>query len=232
MPEPMHTVMHDSERPFASSRVQGRCVLACCGVLATTFATPHATSQQQNQNLNQPALREVDQQVQGRNDLAASTRKPFSDLRLPLNFDRLYEVDSSAIRSRAGIQGRAFARASGGLVAVFPRTDNRRLAPGVEVVSVPPGTVYLFADTATWTGMTTDRSRTSSPNSLVQRIEQQPLPANPFANPPVPAKQVSEADALAQTKDDIVPSGPTIWTNEQWRAGRVGALLDRALAGR
>jgi len=228
MPEPMHTRMHDSEREFASSRLQRRCVLACCGVFATTFATSPATSQLKNQN--QPALREVDQQVQGRNDLAASTRKPFSDLRVPLNFDRLYEVDSSAIRSRAGIQGRAFARVSGGLVAVFPRTDNRRLAPGVEVVSVPPGTVYLFADTATWTGMTTDRSRTSSPNSLVQRIEQPPLPANPFANPPL--KQASEVDSLAQTKDDIVPSGPTIWTNEQWRAGRVGALLDRALAGR
>jgi hypothetical protein len=194
------------------------------------FASPQASSQSQQQNLNQPALREIDQSVEGRNDLATSTRKPFSDLRLPLNFDRLYEVDSAAIRSRAGIQGRAFARASGGLIAVFPRTDNRRLAPGVEFVGVPPGTVYLFSDTARLTGMTTDRSCTSSPNPLVQRIEQQPLRANPFARPPSPAKQVSHADAMAQTKDEVVPSGPTIWTNEAWRARRVGALLDRALA--
>lgn len=196
------------------------------------LAAPHASSQNQQQNINRPALREIDQSVEGRNDLAVSTRKPFSDLRLPMNFDRLYEVESSAIRSRAGIQGRAFARASGGLIAVFPRTDNRRLAPGVEIVSVPPGTVYLFADAARLTGMTADRSRTSSPNSLVQRIEQQPLPANPFANPPARVKQASERDTLAQTKDEILPSGPTIWTSEAWRAGRVGALLDRALAGR
>jgi hypothetical protein len=217
----------------------GRCApqpLRTCSLAASALvalvALPRPAASQAPRNLNQPALREIDQQVQGRNDLAASTRKPFSDLRLPLNFDRLYEVDSSAIRSRAGIQGRAFARASGGLVAVFPRTDDRRLAPGVNLVGVPPGTVYLFADTATWTGMTTDRSRTSSPNSLVQRIEQPPLPGNPFANPPPPVKRASESDALALTKNDIVPSGPTIWTNEQWRAGRVGALLDRALGGR
>jgi hypothetical protein len=199
--------------------------------LCAIAALPRPASSQSLKNLNQPALREVDQSVQGRNDLAASTRKPFSDLRLPLNFDRLYEVDSQAIRSRAGISGRAFARASGGLVAVFPRTNDRRLAPGVNLVGVPPGTVYLFADTASWTGMTADRTRTSSPNSLVQRIEQAPLPANPFPSTN-PAGLRPTAPQLAQSKADIVPAGPTIWTSETWRAGRVGALLDRALGGR
>jgi len=207
--------------------------------LVAGMAALMALAQQQQQ---QPLLRPIDQRLEGANQLATSLRTPFTDLRLPLNFDRLYEVESSALHTAAGVprNSRLYARASAGLIAVFPRTENRQLARGVEQVGIPPGTIYLFADSAKLTGMNTPRIRgKGSQPSLLQRIEQPPIPQpalQPDTRPTSSIPVINPQGVLESSRDATTPSdepvvGPTIWKDETLRQTRISALIDRAFKG-
>ncbi len=119
-----------------------------------------------------PLFTPVDQGVADRTQLSTSFRAPFKDLRLPTNFDREYRVDQSyrphGLRSPTGF----YARASAGIVAMYPQPLYKGVGRGVEQIAIPAGTVYLFADSAKLTGHRTSRYETQPQQpSLLQRLD-------------------------------------------------------------
>ncbi|MBL8964799.1 MAG: hypothetical protein KF787_12925 [Phycisphaeraceae bacterium] len=80
---------------------------------------------------------------QGRGDtgpLATSNRVTPLDLRLPIGFDRVYRIEGSGRRGRSGD---LFARQSGGLTAVFPRSQYIQLGSGL-FPEIPAGTTFYI----------------------------------------------------------------------------------------
>lgn len=80
---------------------------------------------------------------QGRGDtgpLATSTRVTPLDLRLPIGFDRVYRIEGSGRRGRSSD---LFARQSGGLTAVFPRSQYIESGSGL-FPEIPAGTTFYI----------------------------------------------------------------------------------------
>ncbi len=79
-----------------------------------------------------------------RSPLATSARRMPVDLRIPLSFDRVYRVPGAqtGVRVPGAASGEdLFARISGGLIAVFPRSEYVSTRRGPAAV-VPPGTIF------------------------------------------------------------------------------------------
>lgn len=199
-----------------------------------------------------PVFTPIDQGIDARTRLSSSLRVPFKDLRLPTNFDREYRVDPSyrphGLRSRTGF----FARASAGIVAVYPQPLYRGVAPGVEQIAIPPGTVYLFADSAKLTGHRATRFETEPTQpSLLQRLDasdpaRSQSTAMSVLNEPlarqasvvsrmtaqtIPQRDSSAAELSEPDSNPILPKtidGPSIWTDESLRQSRVASLLAAA----
>lgn len=166
--------------------------LAVAGALSVALHAAQDGASWQRIRQPKPVFSPVDQGVADRTQLSASQRVPFRDLRLPTNFDREYRVDS-AYRPYGGLRSHTgfYARASGGIVALYPQPLYKGVARGVEQIGIPAGTVYLFADSAKLTGHSVVKYQTQpQQSSLLQRLD--------AANPPT-----SHASAVAALNEPM-----------------------------
>lgn len=193
-----------------------RPLLVGCIALAHLGAASQTKSEQP-----QPEFQAVDQGVADRTDLSSSYRDMGIDLRAPMYFDRVYKVDarSRLLRGMKGFQNGAYARAHGGLVAVFPKGAYRPVAPGVDMAQVPPGTVYTLAES--------DR---------MSHVQQGDQPTPTQRELPKPVVQRIDQPRITQPIDITFAPGQStsfsIWTDEDYRRRRVVQLLDIAMRAR
>lgn len=91
---------------------------------------------------------QVDAGRADRGPLSTSARQVPIDLRLPLSFDRVYRVPGSTngVRVPGAPAGEeVYARISGGLTAVFPRSDYVATKKGTAVL-IPAGTIFYIGE--------------------------------------------------------------------------------------
>lgn len=166
-----------------------------------------------------PEFRAVDQGVGDRTGLSASYRDMGVDLRAPMNFDKVYRVDarSRLLQGMKGFEGGAYARAHGGLVAVFPAGSYREVAPGVDMAQVPAGTVYKLAESSRMSRVGEERARSAGDLSL----HSEPLVRR------IDVARVSNVPVDVPTGATDI-AGSSIWTDEAFRQRRVVQLLEWA----
>jgi hypothetical protein len=129
----------NSSRLNTSSNSSGFAV-ALIGVWLGVLA-PSAIAQRA---ANEPTLTPVEQGVADRGPLAVSRRVAPADLRVPQDFERVYRIDSP---SRRKAMGDLFARRSGAITAVFPRSQYVETRFG-SLAEVPAGTTYYIGTDA------------------------------------------------------------------------------------
>lgn len=148
------------------------------------------------------------------------------DLRKPLNFEQVYRVEGDL--SRLGVlgvsplEGQAmYARASGGLVAIFPQSEYVRTRRGPFPV-VPANTTFLLGSIQTPTTMTAPGS-TSGTNTSANNVTAASA-----------AQRVDTRANLSQPTEVLAPKPrrepPSIWNSEVTRRSRLSHLLDEAKA--
>lgn len=113
----------------SSARHPGRRAWRAAVGLAGSLAAPAALAQDEVD-----LLERVEAGVADTSPLGESLRLAPLDLRSPLGFDAVYRVRGSNGED-------LFARASGGLIAVFPVSI---YAPGTRAPEIPPGTVFYI----------------------------------------------------------------------------------------
>src|SRR5437868_2854803 len=97
----------------------------CLAVLAGASSLVWAQNGAQPDN----RLRQVQAGTSDANPLAASSRALPADLRLPIGFDKVYKLESAS-RGRS-LGGDLYARRSGGITAVFPRSQYEETSQGL-----------------------------------------------------------------------------------------------------
>ncbi|MBL8761093.1 MAG: hypothetical protein JNL50_07300 [Phycisphaerae bacterium] len=174
----------------------------------------------------EPPLEPVEQGGQDANPLAAPARMQPLDLRLPLGFDRVYRVVEPG---RSPLNQR-YARSSGALTAVFPRSQYTPTRDGV-VPEIPAGTVFYIGDLP--------EDVFSSPPPGVRRgptyLDLSARAAPPAGEASTDAGRAARDGALGRSADRVVrrdpierPSPESIMTDDGFRVARVCELIDRA----
>lgn len=182
----------------------------------------------------------------GRPDMSPfslSFRRLQMDLRLPLGFDQVYQIDPAP--PLLGAVGRPtgaprFARRSGALTAVFPRSEYQSTEDGVKVIVpadtrfhigrmdgglTPAGPAPGTAPTgpSSWHGASTIASMIAdhSVDRGVRRAGPGPQAAVSVAMPPSPAPPSPPTAAQAATREGMM-------TSEAYRVRRLKSLLNEA----
>jgi hypothetical protein len=108
-----------------------------------------------------PRMTRVDPGRQDTGPLATSSRVLPMDLRMPTDFEQVYQLQArTGERSRAEL----FARRSGGITAVFPRSQYMQAGGGI-LAEVPAGTTYYLGklpETITGSSMSSGERRRHS----------------------------------------------------------------------
>ncbi|HEX2839562.1 MAG TPA: hypothetical protein VHN77_15700 [Phycisphaerales bacterium] len=192
---------------------------ASAGCVGAVAALMGLGAQQGSRKDAPPEFRAVDQGVGDRTGLSASYRDMGVDLRAPMNFDKVYRVDarSRLLQGMKGFEGGAYARAHGGLVAVFPAGSYREVAPGVDMVQVPAGTVYKLAESSRMSRVGEERERSTRDLSLHSEPLVRRIDIARVSNVPVDVPTGAAGE-----------SGASIWTDEAFRQRRVVQLLEWA----
>jgi hypothetical protein len=204
-------------RPPIPARAGAACGL---GLIALLGAISRSHAQPAN-------LSPVDQGVADVGPLSASSRVVPRDLRVPSGFDRVYRFGTG------GAGGEKYARISGGITAVFPRSQYVPTRDGYEV-QTPAGTVYYIGrlpgsvlETADALAAERMLPRPGFDDRSARRAvldrPRAPARADP---PPRPAQAVTSAALRPAAPAPI--SKPTLFTDEPYRARRVAELLDQA----
>lgn len=183
------------------------------------------------------ALTPVDQGTADLGELNTSSRLIPVDLRQPQNFDRLYRAPDGSGR---------LMRVSGGLSAVFPRSEYA-VGPGFILPVIPAGTEFFIGpmpvtgDTYTPPGSSLIDSRLDLGVSL--GVNEMTSSRVIGANPP-PMRRIHASSHHGITLGQLLtgqpggedvnaapqrPSTPTVWSNERYRQGRIAAMLARTL---
>lgn len=176
---------------------------------------------QQGEPKPPPEFQPMDQGVGDRTDLSASYRDTGVELRVPMEFDRVYKVDarSRLLRGLRGFEGGGYARAHGGLVAVFPKSAYRPVAPGVDMAQVPAGTVYTLAESARMNAMHDEKALPTRPSTRI-------------VNKPILTRIETRGDATPQDfptqARHVSGEGASIFGDEDYRQRRVRELLEWA----
>ncbi|MCC6425969.1 MAG: hypothetical protein IT435_04025 [Phycisphaerales bacterium] len=223
------------------------CVLSCASGLAGAQTTSNTSID--------PRLKPVSQGTSDANPLSASNRALPADLRMPLGFDRVYRIESA---SRGRTLGDLYARQSGGLTAVFPRSQYTMTSEGL-IPEVPPGTTFYLGnlpDRVTGADSSRATVRKNAPNYIDRSardprdLERGPIdsrvsqsasrPAEMQAAPirDTAASDAGRAAALApgsqplltpRHRDDLPPRS-SVFNDETYRSKKIADLLDRAAA--
>jgi hypothetical protein len=174
-------------------------------VLAASASRGQATFWQ---NPVLPGLRRIDEGGADRGPLSDSQRVAPVDLRVPTGFQGVYQFDRP---TPFGKPEAMFARTSGGLTAVFPRSVYVESRGGL-VPEIPAGTVFMIGKPVT-------------------AASQAP------ARPPLAVDlSVSGQGEPVRLRPAVVRDAPrteplTIWTSERLRQQRLGRLLE-SVAGK
>lgn len=214
-------------------------VLAACA--AVLIASGAARSQDSLIQFGKGVtLRVVDQGTEDMGPLARSSRMSRIDLRMPSGFDRVYRVESSTLGDAAPAR---YARVSGALVAIFPRSEYATSERGTSIL-VPAGTVYAIGAESAATVMASQRPSTlPRPETMDRRASARvDTRVEMRAESAATRVEMSAVRELATGSDtgadasapagDWSPSAAgiaapmSIWTDERYRAARITALLD------
>lgn len=171
--------------------------------------------------LAEPPLEPVPQGTVDANPLAAPANIQPLDLRLPLGFDRVFRV----VEPGRSMLNQRYARSSGAITAVFPRSQYTPTRDGV-IPEIPAGTIFYIG------GLPDDPF--SSPPPAIRRgptYVDRSVRAVPSAAEPV----VSPRESLPRSGDRVVrremverPAPVSVMTDEGFRQTRVCELIDRA----
>ena len=173
--------------------------------------------------LPEPPLEPVQQGTVDANPLAAPASVQPLDLRLPSGFDRVFHV----VEPWRSSLNQRYARTSGALTAVFPRSQYTPTRDGV-VPEIPAGTVFYI-------GGLPDNPLTSpppairrGPSYIDRSVRAVPSNAGPAEDP----RELLPRSADRVTRRELIerPVPSSIMTDEGFRQERVGELIDRAAA--
>lgn len=153
-----------------------------------------------------PRLKPVEQ---GRGDtgpLATSSRVAPADLRLPLGFEKVYRLDSGGSRTPADL----FARRSGGVTAVFKRSQYSQAGNGALVAEIPAGTTfYLGKLPDSLTGADRPARERTLPSNYVDRSAREGRASNSAKEDAQPsAHTAARSAAMGPTRADNGPGRP------------------------
>ncbi len=178
----------------------------------------------QAQQSDPRALRPVEQGVADTGPLSASRRVVPLDLRVPSGFDRVYKFGQGSSSK--------FARISGGLTAVFPRSNYAQGSSGV-VAEIPPGTVFFVGrlpDSFFGGGVAGLGAK-----SFARAANLVETSAIGLARAPVDRPEDTHAQARAGVVKAPAERGVgvvlSVFGDDEFRRRRVSALLDRANRG-
>ncbi|MCC6970641.1 MAG: hypothetical protein IT434_10515 [Phycisphaerales bacterium] len=169
----------------------------------------------------EPPLEPVPQGTVDANPLAAPANVQPLDLRLPLGFDRVFRV----VEPGRSMLNQRYARSSGAITAVFPRSQYTPTRDGV-IPEIPAGTIFYIG------GLPDDLF--SSPPPAIRRgptyvdrsVRAVPSAAESAASPAeTPARL---GDRVARREIVERPAPVSIMTDEGFRQARVCELIDRA----
>lgn len=166
---------------------------------------------------HEPPLQPVEQGVEDVNPLAAPSRLQPLDLRLPLGFDRVYRV----VEPWRSQMDQRFARSSGALTAVFPRSQYTPTRNGT-IPEIPAGTVFYIGGLPGDTFSSPPPSIRRSPTYVDLSVRGAMTPDAGAV--PVPDRSV---DREPRTRRQL----PSIMSDEPYRRTRVCELIDRAASG-
>ncbi len=184
---------------------------------------------------NGVTLRAVDQGTEDVGPLARSARVSRLDLRMPTGFDRVYRLESPTLGDGAPAR---YARVSGALIAIFPRSEYQKTAAGTSIM-VPAGTIFAIGSGSAASAVATQRQRGPvgpTPLSLREstrlsgRLETRVEMGADAAPPAVQAAPLPRADEAAARPLEAAPAG-AIWGDERYRVARVARLLDSVSGG-
>ncbi len=192
-----------------------RRALVACGI---ALAAPAASGQFERDRASGWNFdRSVDAGYSDVGPLTASLRLEGFDLRSPDDWDRVYQLK--------GIDGDLFARRSGGLTAIFDRSQYID-SPYGTLAKIPAGTIYVIGEPPPWlieslglggTDDAADQRRADNrvDTALATRIS--------MRYEPTPTAAPDDAQVLAEARRET-----SIWFNDEARQARVKRLLDRA----
>lgn len=206
----------------AVSTLLSRARIAGAGAALIAGATPNRVQAQDN-SADRP--RPVEQGVADVDPLRTSLVVPLDrDLRTPSGWESVYPV---RYRDASGQVREGFARASGGVVAIFPWSVYIPTRHGT-IISVPPGTVFHLGPLPE---VEAEPSRAPEPKPGVRpdtRPETGATVATPASGPALDARAALNAPYRSPPEASEVPS---LWTDEGYRVRRMSRLLSRAAAG-
>lgn len=166
----------------------------------------------------------------GRDDISpilTSLRSPATDLRTPVDFEKVYRVTSDTrLLGRAGSRREElYARVNNGLIAIFPKSSYDGLGGRA---SVPADTVWMLADTRVdGAGESIGQATPMAPGPtsvgatlldrrMNQRSLERSLTPEPLEPPPPPRSGGMDT------------SIPCVFDSEEARQTRISRLLDVA----
>lgn len=186
--------------------------------------------------------------------LHASLGVPYTDLRSPLNFDRVYRVRGDLRRFGITPGQEMYARASNGMVAVFPKSEYVATARG-SIAQVPAGTVWVIGEPLTvvqpggvweqadewsggWRDGARDRARDrAGDRALILPVDTRAAHGFAVARRATPRGQERNGERQASGARLLLRPGlgggdvPNIFQDEASRRRRVSLRLDEALGG-
>jgi hypothetical protein len=173
------------------------------------------------------ALQSVDPDFGDVGPLRVSTRVLPVDMRSPSGFDRVYRVPGSA----GGVPGmdggeERFARISGGLAAVFPRSDYITTKKG-QYALIPPGTVFYIGGVPTPSAIVGARPAPARGGAYSLSAAARELPSMSAASGMVDLR-VPEGQEIAPPvtlRPDAAAPPQNVLADDQYRRARMRHLL-------
>lgn len=171
--------------------------------------------------LREPPLEPVQQGTVDANPLAAPASVQPLDLRLPLGFDRVYRV----VEPGRSMLNQRYARSSGAITAVFPRSQYTPTRDGV-VPEIPAGTIFYIGGLPDDFFSSPPPAIRRGPTYIDRAVRAVPSNAEP-AN--VPREGVSRS-ADRTTRRELIerPAPLSIMTDEGYRQAKIGELIEQA----
>lgn len=169
----------------------------------------------------EPPLEPVTQGTSDANPLAAPANIQPLDLRLPLGFDRVFRV----VEPGRSMLNQRYARSSGAITAVFPRSQYTPTRDGV-IPEIPAGTIFYIGGLPDDPFSSPPPEIRPGPTYVDRSVRTVPNAAEPVA----PSRKTlpRSADRVARRELIERPGPVSIMTDEGFRQARACELIDRA----
>ena len=163
----------------------------------------------------QPEARVIEEGVDDVSPLARSSRIAPLDIRMPSDFEKVYEITTPDGK-------KVFARIDNGIAAIFTRSDYTRSGDAL----IPPNTVFHFGTSEI---LSSHSAPIITPANASNRLDTR-VPQGRAQTPPRSAPQTAGAhqSTEAASAPQAIPGPPSIITNEIYRRFRIAQLLQSA----